>query len=118
MHGRDERMIQQGDWVSGQRADVELCDGAEGQRAGALSDWEETSVSFMKPEYQVDRIDTDEIRRKIQSISYADWKKLGFSKGSLHYMKKNAESEKLFSLNQHVVERLMQWDQLKKTLSV
>ncbi|WFN35245.1 CRISPR-associated endonuclease Cas1 [Methanogenium sp. S4BF] len=76
------------------------------------------SVSFMKPEYQVDRVDTDEIRRKILSISYADWKKLGFSKGSLHYMKKNAESEKPFSLNQHVVERLMVWDQLKETLSV
>ena len=76
------------------------------------------SVNFMKPEYQVDRVDTDDIRRKIQSISYADWKKLGFSKGTLHYMKKNAESEKPFSLNQHVVERLMQWDQLKKTLTV
>ena len=72
----------------------------------------------MKPEYQVDRVDTDEIRRKIQSISYADWKKPGFSKGSLHYMKKNAESEKPFSLNQHVVERLMAWDQLKDTLTV
>lgn len=71
----------------------------------------------MKPEYQVDRVDTDEIRRKILGISYADWKKLGFSKGSLHYMKKNAESEKPFSLNQHVVERLMAWDQLKDTLS-
>lgn len=76
------------------------------------------SVSFMKPDYQVDRVDTDEIRRKILSISYVDWKKLGFSKGTLHYMKKNAESEKPFSLNQHVVERLMQWDQLKKTLTV
>ncbi|WP_165077512.1 hypothetical protein [Methanogenium sp. MK-MG] len=49
------------------------------------------SVNFMKPEYQVGRANMDEICRKIPSISYADWKKLGFSKGTLHYMKKNAE---------------------------
>ena len=39
-------MVQQDSRVSGQRADVELCDGAEGQGAGALSDREETVVEF------------------------------------------------------------------------
>ena len=41
-----EHMVQQDSWVSGQRADVELCDGAEGQGAGALSDQEEENASF------------------------------------------------------------------------
>lgn len=31
---------------------------------------------------------------------------MGFSKGSLHYMKQNAKSGKAFSLNAHVKERL------------
>ncbi len=50
----------------------------------------------MKPDYRVDRVDMDGICRKILSISYADWKKPGFTKGSLHYMKKNADSEMPF----------------------
>lgn len=40
---------------------------------------------------------------------FVEWKKRGFSKGTLHYMKKNAESEKPFTLNKHVRERLDQW---------
>ena len=28
-----------------------------------------------------------------------------FSKGTLHYMKKNAEADKIFTLNDHVMER-------------
>jgi hypothetical protein len=34
----------------------------------------------------------------------------GFSKGTLHYMKKNVESNNPFTLNKHVRERLNQWD--------
>lgn len=30
----------------------------------------------------------------------------GFSKGTLHYMKKNAKEEKLFTLNKHIRERI------------
>jgi CRISPR-associated protein Cas1 len=44
----------------------------------------------MKPEYSLDRIDSDEIRQKILKISYSDWKKLWYSKDSLHNMKQNA----------------------------
>ena len=39
-------MVQQDGRVSGQRADVELCDGAEGQGAGALSDRDVTVGEF------------------------------------------------------------------------
>ena len=35
-------------------------------------------------------------------ISYTDWKKRGFFKGTLHYMKENAKGEGPFSLNVHV----------------
>ena len=42
-------------------------------------------------------------------MPYAEWKKQGFSKGTLHYMKKNAKSDKPFTLNKHVKERLEQW---------
>jgi hypothetical protein len=38
----------------------------------------------------------------------------GFSKGTLNYMKKNAESEKPFTLNKHVKERLDQWENEEK----
>jgi len=44
------------------------------------------------------------------AISYTQWKKRGFSKGSLNYMKKNAERDKPFTLNKHVRERLDQWE--------
>ena len=37
-------------------------------------------------------------------------KKVRFSKGTLHYMKQNARSEKQFTLNAHVRERLEGWE--------
>lgn len=67
------------------------------------------TLDFSKPAYAVERYDSDEIRQKIISITYSDWKKMGFSKGTLHYMKKNAEADKPFTLNSHVRERLEMW---------
>ena len=67
------------------------------------------SLDLASPEYKIERQDSDEIRKKILSIPYSEWKKRGFSKGGLNYMKKNAESEKPFTLNKHVRERLDQW---------
>lgn len=34
---------------------------------------------------------------------------MGFSKGTLHYMKQNARSDKSFTLNAHVREGLVGW---------
>lgn len=34
----------------------------------------------------------------------------GFSKGTLNYMKKNAEGDKPFTLNKHVRERVKFWE--------
>ncbi|MPN26885.1 hypothetical protein SDC9_174311 [bioreactor metagenome] len=63
-------------------------------------------LDFVKPEYEIERIDSYNIRQKILNISYVDWKKLGLSKGTLHYMKQNAMSDKPFTLNAHVLERV------------
>jgi CRISPR-associated protein Cas1 len=67
------------------------------------------TIDFSKPAFAVERKDSDDIRQKILSISYSDWKKMGFSKGTLHYMKKNAGADKPFTLNAHVRERLEMW---------
>jgi CRISPR-associated protein Cas1 len=67
-------------------------------------------LDFVKPEHESERIDSQEIRQKILNISYVDWKKLGFSKGTLHYMKQNAKSDKPFTLNSHVLERVNKWE--------
>jgi CRISPR-associated protein Cas1 len=47
------------------------------------------AVEFMKPIYVGKRDDTDLLRKKIIDMSYTEWKKMGFSKGTLHYMKQN-----------------------------
>ncbi|WP_305065623.1 hypothetical protein [Methanococcoides sp.] len=49
-------------------------------------------------------------RTKIIAMSHTEWKKMGFSKGTLHYMKQNAKSDKPFTLNAHVKERLEIWE--------
>lgn len=38
--------------------------------------------------------------------------KMVFSKGTLHYMKQNAMSDKPFILNAHVKERVEQWEKM------
>jgi len=43
---------------------------------------------------------------------YSEWEKRGFFKGGLNYMTKDAESDKPFTLNKHVRERLDQWDSM------
>jgi len=68
------------------------------------------TIDFNKPAYVGKRDDTDLLRKKILDIGYTEWKKMGFSKGTLHYMKKNAEADKPFSLNAHVKERLDMWE--------
>ncbi len=52
-------------------------------------------VEFSKPIYVGERDDSDMLR-----------KKMGFSKGTLYCMKQNTTSDKPFTLNAHVRERL------------
>ncbi|NPE30342.1 CRISPR-associated endonuclease Cas1 [Methanococcoides sp. SA1] len=64
------------------------------------------TIDFSNPVYVGERDDTDLLRKKIIDMSYTEWKKMRFSKGNLYYMKQNARSEKPFTLNAHVRERL------------
>ncbi len=65
---------------------------------------------FVTLAYTVERQDSDEIRQKILDMPYAEWKKTGLSKGTLHYMKPNAKSGEPFTLNKYVLERLENWN--------
>ena len=69
------------------------------------------TIEFNKPVYVDERDDSDFIRKKIMDIPYTEWEKMGFSKGTLHYMKQNAMSDMPFTLNAHVRERLEEWKQ-------
>lgn len=64
----------------------------------------------MKPVYVAERDDSGMLRKKIIDMSYTEWKKMSFSKGTLHYMKQNAKSDKPFTLNAHVRERFEGWE--------
>ncbi|WP_244625110.1 hypothetical protein [Methanococcoides vulcani] len=56
-----------------------------------------------------ERDDSDLLRKKIIDMPHTEWKKMGFSKGNLHYMKQNARSDNPFALNAHVKERMEIW---------
>ncbi|WP_445476358.1 CRISPR-associated endonuclease Cas1 [Methanococcoides methylutens] len=63
------------------------------------------TVEFKTPSYKIERHDSDDMRQKIIDMPYTEWKKMGLSKGTLHYMKQNARSDKPFALNAHVREQ-------------
>lgn len=65
-------------------------------------------LDLTKPNTKLNRDDTEELREIIRNLSYSQWKELGFSKGTLHYLKQNAVSDKPFTVNSHVKERLME----------
>ena len=68
------------------------------------------TIDFTKPSPKLKRIDNQELREKILNLSYYKWMKAGFSKGTFHYMKQNAKSEKPFNLNKHVQKRLVKFN--------
>ncbi len=67
-------------------------------------------IDLVSPSWVIDRQDSDEMRQKILAVPYAEWRKMGFSKGTLFYLKKNARDGKPFTMNKHVRERLEEWD--------
>jgi len=62
------------------------------------------------PKFNAIHRDTNEVCQKTLNVSYADWQKMGFSKGTLHWMKKNARENKSFTLYKNARKRLNQWD--------
>ncbi|WP_244603449.1 hypothetical protein [Methanococcoides sp. NM1] len=72
------------------------------------------AVEFMKPAYVIERDDSNLLKKKIIDMPYTKWKKMGFSKSTLHYMKQGTRSDKPFALNSHVKERLLNLKLLKR----
>jgi len=55
-------------------------------------------IDFTEPTPILERQDTQEIRNKILKMNYTEWRRQGFSKGTLHYLKHNAQSNKPFKI--------------------
>lgn len=64
------------------------------------------TLDFRKPLIKLNRMDTENLRDKIKRITYTQWKNLGLSKGTLHYMKQNANADKPFTVNKHILKVL------------
>ncbi|WP_233085366.1 hypothetical protein [Methanococcoides orientis] len=74
------------------------------------------TIEFSRPVYVAQRDDSDLLRKRIIDMPYTEWKEMGFSKGTLLYMKQNAKSDKPFTLNAHVRTRLEMGMHLKKSM--
>ena len=67
------------------------------------------TLDFSSPGPNLERQDRQDVREKILSITYKEWKEMGYSKGTLHYLKKNVKSGKPFTMNEHVRKRIEGW---------
>jgi len=63
-------------------------------------------IDFGAPKPALESVDKKDLRKKILELSYVEWEKMGFSRGTLHYMKQNAKGKKSFTLNAHVRKRI------------
>lgn len=80
------------------------------QKAGELADFlmeKRKSVDFSEPTPEIQRDDSSNAREKILSVSYSEWKKMGYSKGTLHNLKKRAASDKPFKIYDKVEKKLL-----------
>lgn len=78
----------------------------KGQEFSSYLTSKQKNIDFSKPEPHLERVDSQDLRQKILDLSYGEWEKMGFSKGTLHYMKKNVKANKPFTPNRHVRERI------------
>jgi len=56
------------------------------------------SIDFSVPKPYLRREDSLELRQKILNMSYSEWKNRGYSKGTLHCLKKNSSNIKPFRI--------------------
>jgi CRISP-associated protein Cas1 len=80
------------------------------QKAGELADYlmsKRKTLNFTEPIPIIKREDSAIMREKILKASYVEWEKMGFSKGSLYYLKQNAKKDEPFQVYGKVKERLM-----------
>ena len=64
------------------------------------------AIDFNSPHVELERKDSSNLRQKILDLSYSQAKKLGIGKGALHYLKKNAKSEKPFKVYRKIDDKL------------
>ena len=62
-------------------------------------------IDLTEPSFNGERTDTKDMRTKILNMTYKEWKEMGFSKGSLWYMKHNIENGS-FKLYEKTLEKL------------
>jgi len=67
------------------------------------------TLDFSSPKPNLKRQDKQDMREKILRISYGEWEKRGYSKGTLHNLKQNVRFGKPFSMNEHVRKRVEGW---------
>ncbi len=72
-------------------------------------------VDFTQPIFQIGRTDNSQVRELIQKISYTEWKNLGFSKGSLHYLKTHDDNLS-FKIYSPVIKKLELYRKAHNTL--
>lgn len=80
-----------------------------GQKTGELADYiacKRKTLDLAMPLPTFARDDSAELRQKILDMTYSDWKSMGFSKGTLHHLKKKAISDEPFKLYGKVRARL------------
>jgi CRISPR-associated protein Cas1 len=65
------------------------------------------TLDFSNPSPQLTRDDSSAIRQQIKKISYSTWEKNGYSKGTLHYLKKNANSDRPFKIYNKGMQKLL-----------
>ena len=64
------------------------------------------SIAFTDPTPVIVRDDTEELRQKVMGIGYNQWKKMGYSKGTLHQLKAKARKDAPFRIYGVVEEKL------------
>jgi CRISPR-associated protein Cas1 len=67
-------------------------------------------IAFSEPKPELKRTDSLEFRKRILSLSVSEAKKLGIGKGALHYLRRNAASDRPFGLCPIVAERLRRYE--------
>jgi CRISPR-associated protein Cas1 len=64
------------------------------------------SLDFSEPSPKLARTDSQELRRRILSLSHSEAQKLGIGKSTLHYLRKNVNGELPFRVRRKVRSRL------------
>ncbi|MCJ7767916.1 CRISPR-associated endonuclease Cas1 [Candidatus Bathyarchaeota archaeon] len=64
-------------------------------------------LDFSEPSPKLARTDSQELRRRILSLSQSEAQRLGIGKSTLHYMRKNASTDHSFKIYKRVADRLV-----------